>query len=133
MKSKISILLAVFALMLAALACGAPAGVSNIYMANDKEGTNKTTSFAPTDTVYVFFDVSQIDAGTQFQIKWYALNVDGQDPNEPIATTDYDYNNESTILAHINSTGADGLPTGDYKVEIYMSDKKVGEQLFTVQ
>ena len=132
MKSRISILLAVLALMIAVLACGAPAGVSNIYMANDEAGNNKTTTFAPSDTVYVFFDVNQIDAGTKFQIKWYVLNVDGQDPNEPLAVTDYDYNNEATILAHIESTG-DGLPVGNYKVEIYMSGNKVGEQLFSVQ
>ena len=132
MKSKMTIVFAVLALMIAALACGAPAGVSNIYMANDKDGNNKTTTFAPTDTVYVFFDVNQIEAGTKFQIRWYVLDVEGQDPNEPIAVTDYNYENDSTILAHIESTG-DGLPVGSYKVEIYMNDNKVGEQSFSVQ
>ena len=131
MKSKQSILLALLVLILAALACGAPAGVSNIYMANDEEGANKTNTFAPTDTVYVFFDVNQIDAGTTFQIRWFLLDYEGQDPNEPVAVSDYTYNEDTTIFAHIESTEG-GLPAGSYRVEIYMGDAKVGEQAFSV-
>ena len=90
---NLSILLAVVVLLASVLACGstAPAGVSNIYMANDGDGNNKTTTFAPTDVIYVFFDVNQVDSGAQFQVKWYALNVDGQDATTPFVVTDYTY------------------------------------------
>ena len=131
---NLSILLAVVVLFVSALACGssAPVGVSNVYMANDAEGSNKTNTFASTDIVYVFFDVNGVDAGTQFQIKWFALNLDGQDPAEPFTVTDYTYDSEGTIYAQIESTDG-GFPAAQYKVEIYMNGAKVGEQQFTVQ
>ena len=131
---NLSILLVVAVLFVSVLACGssAPVGVSNIYMANDADGKNKTTTFAPTDIVYVFFDVNGVDSGAQFQIKWFALNVDGQDPNEPFTVTDYTYNSEGTIYAQIESTDG-GFPAAQYKVEIYMNGAKVGEQQFAVQ
>ena len=135
MKSKkLSILLAVVVLLVSVLACGssAPAGVSNIYMANDAEGTNKTTTFAPTDVIYVFFDVNQIESGAQFQIQWYALDVEGHDPTTPFVVTDYTYNDEATMYAQIESTTG-GFPPANYKVEIHLDGAKVGEQQFTVQ
>ena len=135
MKLKnLSLLLVVAVLFASVLACGstAPAGVSNVYMANDEEGNNKTTTFAPTDVIYVFFDVNQVETGAAFQVRWYALNVDGQDPNEPFTVTDYSYNDESTIYAQIESTDG-GFPAAQYKVEIYLNDALVGEQQFTVQ
>ncbi len=135
MNKKWFILVAALALVLSTLACGAsaPAGVSNIYMANNENGDNQTTTFAPTDDIYVFFDVNQVDNGTQFEIKWYALNVDGQDPSTPFTTSDYSYNGESTLYANITSTDSSGFPAAQYKVEIYMAGVKVGEQQFNVQ
>ena len=131
---KLSMLLAVVVLIASVLACGttAPAGVSNIYMANDADGNNKTTTFAPTDVIYVFFDVNQIDSGAKFQVKWYALNVDGQDPATPFVVTDYTYTGESTVFAQVESTTG-GFPAAQYKVEIYLEGAKVGEQQFTIQ
>ncbi len=131
---KLPILLAVLVLFVSALACGstAPVGVSNIYMANDEGGNNKTTTFAPTDTIYVFFDVNGVESGAQLQVRWYALNLADQDPNTPFTTTDYTYNNEATIYANIESTTG-GFPAAQYKVEIYLNDAKVGEQQFSVQ
>lgn len=135
MKSKkLSILLAVIVLLVSVLACGAsaPAGVSNIYMGNDAEGTNKTTTFASTDNIYVFFDVNQVATGAQFQICWYALNIDGQDPATPFVVTDYTYNDESNMFANVESTSG-GFPAGQYKVEIKLDGAVVGEQAFTIQ
>ena len=131
---KLSVLLVVVVLLVSVLACasGAPAGVSNIYMANDIDGNNKTTTFVPTDVIYVFFDVNQIESGTQFQVKWYALDLAGQDPTTPFVVTDYTYTNEATVYAQIESTEG-GFPAGQYKVEIYLDGAKVGEQQFTIQ
>lgn len=139
MKKNWFILMAVLGLVLSTLACSslntasAPAGVSNIYMANDENGENKTTTFAPTDTIYVFFDVNEVDEGALFEIKWYALDVEGQDPSTPFTTSDYTYAGESTIYAQVESTDAAGFPAAQYKVEIYMNGTKVGEQQFSVQ
>lgn len=131
---KLSILIAVIALFVSTLACGssAPAGISNIYMANDSEGANKTDVFAGTDVIYVFFDVNGVEDGAAFQINWFALNVDGQDPNEAFLTSDYTYAGESTIYGHIESTEG-GFPVANYRVEISLNGEKVGEHLFSIQ
>jgi len=132
--NKVAILLAVLVLLLSVLACGssAPAGVSNVYMSTDKAGMNKTTTFAPADTIYVSFDVNQVDKGASFDIKWYALNVSGQDPNTPFLTSNYIYSSESSLSAHINSTTG-GFPVGQYKVEIDMNGTKAAEQQFDIK
>lgn len=135
MNKKWLILTALLALVLSTLACGAsaPAGVSNIYMANDENGENQTTTFVPTDAIYVFFDVNQVNDGAQFEIKWYALNVEGQDASTPFTTSEYTYAGEDTLYANIESTDPGGFPAAQYKVEIYMNSVKVGEQQFSVQ
>lgn len=134
MNKKISMVLAVFALFAASLACGtsAPAGVSNIQMSTDQEAANITTTFASTDEIYVTFDVNEVEAGASLEIKWYALNIEGQDPETPFTTSEYTYNDESSIYANIYSTDG-GFPAGQYKVEIYLNGSKVGEQQFSVQ
>lgn len=130
------ILCAIVVLVLASLACNAaePAtpGVSNIYMANDEAGTNKLTTFAPTDDFYVFFDVNAVDAGTSFQSRWYALNIEGVDASTPVQTIDYSYE-EGIKNIYFQLTNDTEWPVGDYKVEIYMNGAKVAEQAFNVQ
>lgn len=135
MKSKkFSILLAIVVLLASILACGsnAPAGVSNVYMANDIDGNNKTTTFAPTDVIYVFFDVNQIESGAQFQIKWYVLNLEGEDPTTPFVVTDYTYTGEATVYAQVESTTG-GFPPAQYKVEVYFNGALVSTVPFTVE
>ena len=134
MNKKLSVLFAMFALLVASIACGtsAPAGISNIQLSTDQDATNITTTFAPTDEIYVTFDVNEVEAGSGLQIKWYALNIEGQDPDSPFTTSDYTYNDESSIYANIYSTDG-GFPTGQYKVEIYLNGAKVGEEQFSVE
>jgi hypothetical protein len=142
-KKLYSVLCAVIAVLVASLACNAVApatptptpfisGVSNIYMATDVQGTNQTTVFSPNDDFYVFFDVTGVDVGTNFQSRWYGLDIEGQDPNEPFQTIDYAYE-EGKSNIYFQLTNSEGWPVGNYKVEIYMNDVKVGEQLFSVQ
>jgi hypothetical protein len=137
MKNKrlYPVLCAVVALFTASLACNALSstpGASNFYMATDEAGTNRTTVFSPTDDFYIFFDVSGVDAGTNFQSRWYALEIEGEDPNVPFQTSDYTY--ESGISSiYFQLTNDEGWPTGNYRVEVHMNDVKVGEQAFSVQ
>lgn len=137
MNKKWFLSMALLALVFSTLACGAfssaPAGISNIYMASDENGENQTTTFLPTDDIYVFFDVNQVEDGAQFEIRWYALNVEGQDPTTPFTTSDYAYSGESSLYANIYSTDASGFPAAQYKVEIYMDGIKVGEKQFNIQ
>jgi hypothetical protein len=135
MKSSRNVILLVLLVLIASIlvACGssAPAGVSNLVLSSDKGGTNKTT-FAPTDTVYLSADVNQVDAGTSFDVKWYALNVSGQDPSTPFVTSNVAYSSGNNLSANINSTTG-GFPVGQYKVEVDMNGAKVSEQTFDIQ
>ena len=135
-KNFYPILFGVIAVLATSLACnfGTPAEptASNFYMATDEAGANQTTVFSPTDDFFVHFDVAGIEAGTPFQSRWYALDIEGEDPNAPLQTIDYTYQ-EGIRNIYFQLTNANGWPVGNYKVEIYMNGTKVGEQLFSVQ
>jgi hypothetical protein len=129
------ILSALAAVIIATLACSGLStspSTSNFYMASDKAGTNKTTTFSTSQDFFVFFDVSGIPDGTKFQAQWFALDVAGQDASKPFQTTDYTYGaGVSTIYFQL--TNSSGWPTGHFRVDLYMSGTKIGEQAFSVQ
>jgi len=134
-KSLRPVLYALILLLLASLACSvgnSTPSASNFYMATDEAGTNKTTNFSANEDFYVFFDVANIEPGTNFQSRWYALNVEGQDPNTAFQTIDYTYE-EGIGNVYFQLTNDQGWPAGSYKVEVYMEGTKVGEQTFSVQ
>jgi hypothetical protein len=127
----LSVILVLIASMLVACGSSAPAGVSNLVLSSDKGGASRAT-FAPPDTISLSADVNQVDAGTSFDIKWYALNVSGQDPATPFVTSTVAYSSGNNLSANINSTTG-GFPAGQYKVEVDMNGAKVGEQTFDIQ
>ena len=134
-KNLYPILTAVMLIVIVSLACSSLSptpGASNFYMASDVDGNNKTTVFSPDDDFFVFFDVAGIEVGTNFQSRWYALDVEGQDPNEPFQTIDYAYE-EGISSIYFQMTSAEPWPVGNYKVEVYMNGAKMGEQTFSVQ
>jgi len=136
MKSKktISALLAVFALIVSSLACnfGGEPGVSNIHMSTDESGETTVTSYSPTDDFYVYFDVNLVDVGTPFEGRWYALDIEGEDPSTPFSTIDYNLE-EGVGSVYFQLFNDSDWPIGTYRVEVYMEDAKVGEQQFNVR
>lgn len=149
MKNKLSFLILFAALTVSSLACKllngnqpAPAEaspisspISNVYMASDPEGVNKTNVFAPKDAIYIFFDADAAEIGTSFEAQWYVLNLPEEvDPNVPFTTSNYTYNGGSRIVqAYIQSSHPDGFTPSLCKVEIYMDGVKVAEQQFTIE
>jgi hypothetical protein len=134
-KKLYPILSAVLILVAISLACSSLSptpGASNFYMATDEDGTNKTNTFSPEDDFFVFFEVAGLEPGTAFQSRWYALDVEGQDPSTPFQTIDYPYEEGITTI-YFQMTSQEPWPVGNYKVEVYMNDAKVGEQAFNVQ
>jgi hypothetical protein len=134
-KNPYPILFAVVALVILSLACATlnpTPGASNFYMATDEKGANKTNIFSPDDDFFVFFSVAGIEAGTTFQSRWYALDIEGVDSSIPFQTIDYPYP-EGIKKLYFQLTGDVPWPVGSYKVEVYMNGAKVGEQGFAVQ
>jgi hypothetical protein len=135
MFSKNFILLSAIAvLILASLACsfGGEPGVSNIYMAKDADGDGQTSVFSPTDDFYVFFDVNAVDEGTYFEARWFALDIEGEDPNTAFETIDYNLE-EGVGSVYFQLFNDTEWPVGTYRVDVYMEGTKVGEQQFSVQ
>jgi len=134
-KHLYPILYAVTVMLVVTLACSglsSTPGASNFFMATDEEGTNRTNAFSPTDDFFVFFNISGVEAGTAFQSRWYGLDLPDIDPNVPLQTIDYPYE-EGVTKVYFQLTSAEPWPVGSYKVEIYMNGSKVGEQGFHVE
>jgi len=133
-NTLIPFLLAVFAFAFSTLACSfeSQPGVSNIRMTTDDTGNATTTTYSPRDDFFVYFDVNAIDPGTVFQGRWYALNINGEDPGEPFSVVNYNLEDGvNTVYFKLYSETA--WPVGMYRVDIYMSDKKIGETQFNVK
>jgi hypothetical protein len=133
-KNALPVLFAVFALVVSTLACslGGEPGVSNIRMTTDNTGETATTVYSPSDDFFVYFDVNGMDTGTPFEGRWYAVNIEGEDPNTPFSTIDYNLE-EGVNIVYFQLFSDTEWPVGTYRVEIYMSGAKVGETQFNVQ
>ena len=136
---KLSIVLALTAVLFAMLACSAvnfntTPTVSNIRMATDDTGKTTVVSYSPSQEFFVFADLSGIKTGSLIEAKWYAVNVQGVDANKEINTSDYTYENGvDYVYFKLSTSDGSDWPTGTFKVEIYLDGAKVGEQTFTVQ
>ena len=137
--NRLFVLFVVAALLMSTLACsvtslvGGNPTASNFYMATENTGSSSTTTYSANQDFYVFFSVSDIPSGTQFEAKWYALDSQGgQNASVPFQTTDYTYQS-GVSQVYFQLTNSGGWPTGHYKVEVYMNGAKVGEQDFSVQ
>lgn len=137
MKSKkLSIVLALFALVLAQLACalGEPT-LSNVRTARDSDGAQPTTTFGVFDTVYVVSDLSNGVAGNIITSRWFAENVEGVDPNFLIDEGEINVTEETfngTIYFYFEPP-TDGWPTGTYRCEIYFNGTLVNSVQFNIQ
>ena len=134
MKRLFPVLMAILALVSAILACGVgkEPGISNIRMVTDDTGVTATTVYTPTDPFIVFFEVNQVESGTTFESRWYALDVEGEDPSTPFKTSEYMYE-EGNQKIYFQLSRDSEWPVGRYRVEIYMNGEKFGEVQFEVE
>jgi hypothetical protein len=136
MKSKISILLAVLALVASTLACslGGSLTLENARMAFDSEGRNVTTSFSPSDVFYVVADLSNAPVGTVVDAKWAAVSVAGLSANEVFYEQSLSNDEEGFTGTVYFQLFNDSLwPTGTYKVELYLNGTLSQTVTFTVR
>ncbi len=124
MKTKLLFLSALFILAASISACsmlGGEPSLSNLRMAFDEYGEDVTTAFSPSDVIYAVVDVENAPLGTVIAAKWYAVNVEGEEPDllfqEQMLTTSDD--NFSGTLYFQLANDAD-WPPGLYKVELYL-------------
>ena len=138
MKSgKLSILLAVIALLVSTLACAVGNSdpvLDNIRTAHDQDGNSPTTIFAVSDTVYVVSDLSNGKVGDIITSNWYVVNAEGLQSNSLIDSAEINVNEEpfnGTVYFYFPP--GNGWPTGTYKVEVLFNGVLINTVNFTVQ
>jgi len=108
--------------------------VSNVRMTTDDGGETPTSSYSPSQNFYVFADVSGLQTGSQFLVKWYAVEAQDVEPNSEIGSSEYTYEaGISAIYFQLSTPDGGDWPLGTYRVELYLDGGKVGEQGFSVR
>jgi hypothetical protein len=136
MNKKFSILLAVLALVAASLACAAgEPTLSNVRTAKDQDGTQATSVFNTTDTVYVVSDLSNGVVGNVVSSKWYAVDVPDTEPNLLLDEVDITIDEDKSYSLYFYfPPPVDGQwPVGTYKVEVYFNGVLNSTVEYTVQ
>ncbi|GAB4416019.1 MAG: hypothetical protein Kow002_01520 [Anaerolineales bacterium] len=163
MSKKITILLAISALMIAALACSggsappepvappvenppqtdepapppAPANehISNARMAYDQAGDRPTDVFGPSDDFYLVFDIKDGRQGEVFSTKWYGEENPGDGPTYMFyeQTFPLDESVDSSEIYFNLYNTESDWPVGQYKVELFNDGVLVLTEYFEVR
>jgi len=140
MQKRVSVMLAVVALLAATLACTLFLGnremsLGNVRMAYDSDGNNPTDVFSPTDLFFVVADLKNAPAGTVVEAKWIAVQIAEYDPGELIyeqAINDFT-DDKFTGTIYFQLSNDDGWPVGEYRVDVYLNGTFVETAAFSVQ
>jgi len=123
-SKKLSVLLAVIALILSTLACAVGGGepaLTNPRMSTDSEGVNTTTVYSGSDAFYAVADLSNVETGSVVDAKWYLVSAADYDPGE-IESSSLTIEDKSLYnYVSFELTSTEGWPVGEYKVELYLN------------
>jgi hypothetical protein len=125
MKSKkLSIVIAVIALIISTLACSFGAGepsLTNPRMSTDSEGVNTTTVYSTSDIFYAVADLSNVDTGSVVDAKWYLISAADYDPGEIESSTLTIEDKSLYNYVSFELSSVESWPVGEYKVELYLN------------
>ena len=135
-KNTIVIVLAIFVLVLASLACnavaGGPLGISNVRLTSDVEGKTPITVYSPSDpTFYCYFELNNAPADTKIKGVWTLVSAEGYTSDTEIDSAEITGSDNTYYFKLDRST--DAWPVGKYKVDLYVNDKLVQTQNFEVK
>ena len=111
------------------MACsGGPLALANIQIGRslnqDRSIASITTTFKPSETVYVSVQTKAAGKGT-IGVRWkYGTQV-VDEPTKPV-----DYDGPASTEFHLQNSG--GFPEGDYSVDILIDGQQVGTRAFKV-
>ena len=117
-------------LVFAALACSfsaSTANISDLSLAKDQAATQKTNSFAATDTVYAVATISNAPGAVKVKGRLAIEDVQGEESG-PIPGLEKTLDLPGSGTATYTFTPPpSGFPKGKYKVEVFMLNE-AGEQ-----
>jgi hypothetical protein len=149
-KRRVSILLAVMALVLASLACNAVTGsgngdntndgsltvttanIQNAHMATDEKDSAPTTTYATSDkTFYCYFDLKNAPESTVVKGTWTLVSAEGYTSNSEIDSAEIT-GSDNTYYFSLDRSG-DSWPVGKYKIDLYVDGNLVQTVNFEVK
>jgi len=110
-------------LILTVFACSfnvTTANFNSAQMATDPQAENPATTFSPQDTFYAVIDLDNAPDDTNVRAEWYAVDVEGEDPNTKI---DQAQLTTGSNQLHFKLENTSPWPKGDYKVDLFINDK----------
>ena len=131
-SSKLNPLIGLAVILIAALACNksfTTANISSVKISKDKSATSETSTFAPSDTVYVVAQISNTSDTHKVTSRILYDDVKGQDAGKlvPGGDTTIDVPGAATATFTLSPPGP-GWAGGKYKVEVTMKDDE-GKQI----
>ena len=126
MKTQLTILLKVFLLIALSSACTAreeSSIISDIRLSLDQTGENATSTFSPSDVIYLVVDLANASRGTKLDVKWVAVNAEGTERNHEFDSQTMEITDELfTGTTFFQLSNAVPWPVGEYKVDLYLND-----------
>ena len=94
----------------------------------DKEAVGSANSFEPTiPVIHCVVKLANAPEDTKLTAKWTVVNVAGEQPNTKIVESNIDAVGKNNIIDFTFKPTGDGLPAGEYKVDIFLNPKE-GDQ-----
>lgn len=108
-------------LILAGLACFSfsTANIQNATLARDPDATERTTVFAPDETVYAVMELRNAPEDTELQAIWYAVEVPNTEADTELGRSDEIESTSGEIW--FSFFPRDGWLPGRYRVEILLN------------
>ncbi|MEW6406196.1 MAG: hypothetical protein AB1649_30795 [Chloroflexota bacterium] len=137
-QRKLALLITSIALIASLMACTSlgKLSLSNPRMAFDEPGMEETTVYPPFSDFHAVADLYNAPSGTEVSAKWYAVDVDGYEPDSLLDETILTIEDES-YTGHVSFEytydDVRGWPPGKYKVELYLNGELMHTLNFVVQ
>jgi hypothetical protein len=135
---KLSILLALFVLIVSSLACSAVTGgepsLTDPRMSTDSEGKNATTVYSSSDIFYAVANLSNVKSGSVVDAKWYLVSAADYDPGEiESSSLTIEDNTKVNYVSFQLTSNSGSWPAGEYKVELYLDGALAHTMNFSVK
>lgn len=128
--ARVGLAVSLGVLVFAALACNfsaSTANISDMVLAKDEAGTQKTSSFAATDTIYAIATISNAPSAVKVRGRLVFEEVEGRQSGPvPGAETTVDLPGDGKAT-YTFTPPPSGFPAGKYKAEVFMLNE-AGEQ-----